>query len=505
MLPPRRAAFAILGLIICSTIVGTVAPVQAQTASRKYGELLKRIPEETDALMLVDFDGLFDSPMGKREHWRENAAKDGQGGLGLVPDFSKAVVALGLDFPTIEEKWRLGMFQLHHDLPEMSKVAAREGGYVEKIQGVPFVWTPRGFSLFGFEKNLGGFVSTTDRQTLARWARKFLSQPRMVPPKFADRAINRADAGSEIVLAFNLVDTVSRMMAEPWLNAIPNVKKANIQPAMLAVQLESIQRAFIEVKVDQNITGTLRIEFDEPVDYARPIAKELIVTALEDLGLALPDFGTWLVEFDQSKKAVELSGRMSVESMRQIMSLGRPPRPSATGSSPGAQAAADPKKDDAPDKPASPGELDTLKLSQAYFRSIVSITDALKQTKRPTYSSTKIWYDRYAKQIEELPILGVDKDLLDWGAIIARTFREMSSGINYYAKNQSYTLAASPNGAYYNGYGGYYANSKGYDQAVIKRQSDARMSVDLDTRWQAIATSISDMRRKMVERYKVDF
>ena len=31
------------------------------------------------------------------------------------------------------------------------------------------------------------------------------------------------------------------------------------------------------------------------------------------------------------------------------------------------------------------------------------------------------------------------------------------------------------------------------------------MSVDLDKRWQAMETSVADMRRKMVEKYKVDF
>ena len=31
------------------------------------------------------------------------------------------------------------------------------------------------------------------------------------------------------------------------------------------------------------------------------------------------------------------------------------------------------------------------------------------------------------------------------------------------------------------------------------------MSVDLDKRWQAVETSVADMRRKMVEKYQVDF
>ena len=130
--------------------------------------------------------------------------------------------------------------------------------------------------------------------------------------------------------------------------------------------------------------------------------------------------------------------------------------------------------------------------------------DGLKKTDRPTYRSTKLWYDRYAKQVEELPILGVDKELLDWGAMVARTMREMSSGVNYYSQNQKYAVASTPSGNY-GGYGAYYGNSRAYDASVIKKQSDAMMSVDLDKRWQAVETSVADVRRKMVEKYMVDF
>jgi hypothetical protein len=147
---------------------------------------------------------------------------------------------------------------------------------------------------------------------------------------------------------------------------------------------------------------------------------------------------------------------------------------------------------------------DVVNASQAYFRSVASLIEGLKGTERPTYRSTKLWYDRYAKQIEELSILGVDKDLLDWGAQVSRTFREMSTGINYYSQNQKYTVASDPNGVYA-GYGYWYANSKSYDASVIKKQSDAMMSVDLDKIWQKLEISMADIRRKMVEKYKVDF
>src|SRR5262249_31586422 len=103
----------------------------------------------------------------------------------------------------------------------------------------------------------------------------------------------------------------------------------------------------------------------------------------------------------------------------------------------------------APAQPPAATQQDAVvKASQQYFRSVVDIVDALKGQQTPTYASMKLWYDRYAKQIEELPLLNVDTELLEWGSKVARTLREMSMGINYSAKDQSYRLAGISHGSY---------------------------------------------------------
>ena len=45
-------------------------PALGQGAGGKYSPLLERLPDHANALLLVDVDGLFNSPMGKRENWR---------------------------------------------------------------------------------------------------------------------------------------------------------------------------------------------------------------------------------------------------------------------------------------------------------------------------------------------------------------------------------------------------------------------------------------------------
>src|SRR3954447_23212916 len=154
-------------------------PAQAQPGnSRVFGDLLKRIPEQANALMFVDVDGLFDSPMGRREDWRREALEHQRGRFGLAPEFSKIAVAVGLDFNSMQERWKVGMVQLRHDVPiRLEDQAAREGGYVETIEAMPVAWTPRGFYLFDFPDKIVGFVSPTDRQGVVKWIQTVVDHP----------------------------------------------------------------------------------------------------------------------------------------------------------------------------------------------------------------------------------------------------------------------------------------------------------------------------------------
>src|SRR5215216_6730814 len=197
-------------VLVATFLAAVVAspPAQAQSGnSRVFGELLKRIPEHSDVLMLVNVDGLFDSPMGRRENWRQEALASRRGGLGLAADVSKVAVAVGMDFHSMQERWKVGLVQLRRDVPiKLADLANREGGYVETIENTPIAWTPREFYLFDFPDKLIGFASPTDRKALVGWIRSALWHPRKFPPGFADRAIFRADAGAQIVLALDLAD-----------------------------------------------------------------------------------------------------------------------------------------------------------------------------------------------------------------------------------------------------------------------------------------------------------
>src|SRR5262249_30725661 len=94
-------------------------PASAQSG-RKFGELLKRVPDQGNALLLIDVDGLFQSKYGQRERWKERAMSRATEGLGLAHDVAKVAVAANFDLNNLNENWKLGLAEVRDTLPDLA-------------------------------------------------------------------------------------------------------------------------------------------------------------------------------------------------------------------------------------------------------------------------------------------------------------------------------------------------------------------------------------------------
>jgi hypothetical protein len=487
-----------------AALIGTEAAAQ----SKKFGELLKRIPDQANALMLVDVDGLLDSPYGKREQWRDKLTDRPTSLLGVSTDASRLVVATSIDPRTLDERWKLGMLQTKLDPPKPSVLANREGGYVEEIETQKVIWTPRGFYLFTFEPRIVGYAVPADRQLMVNWITSNLLKPREFPPSWADRAFFRADAGSAVVFAVNLKNVLSTREVQAWLNTLPSMKPNTMDASILAPKLASAKSAMFQVDVDQTINGTIQVDFDQEVDYASPVAKEIILGTLEALGAALgTDAANWSAT--ARGRTITLEGRLDATALRRILSLASAPTLTTEYSSSDTSVPDTEPSPATARKPTEPSDGDIVKASQGYFRAITDITDNIQQKKNNDWIHIRFWMDKSARMIDELPILFVDNELLDWGSQVSRTLRGMSQGINYVNKDKSYRLASSPKGSYvgyWGGYGGYGGGAyAGADNRLMNTQANSMISVGIDDGWKDFQNSMADMRRKMVQKYKVDF
>jgi hypothetical protein len=500
--PWHRWTFVLIGL------AATADPAWA--AGRPFDELMKRIPDQANVLLLINTDRLLDSPLGRREGWRELVGDRPTGVFGLSNDMARLALAAGVDLDSLRVRWKIGMAESRGSVPKLSTLASREGGYIEQLETQNVAWTPRDFYLFSFPNRIIGFAAPADRQAMAGWIVKTLSKPRTFPPGWADLAVNRANGGVPIVLAVNLARAISPKHAEVWLRSADRARNAKGSADLVAQRLATAKSALIQVDVKETIQGTLRVEFEEPVSTYASQIKPIILDLLADYGAELSEIKTWTSE--AKGNVLTMTGRLSKSDVARVLSVVTTPRLSAHGSYGATLDEVDNVKADTRpeartrEEPPTPTTADTvLKASQGYFLAVVDIAESLRNQKASSRRSLNLWYDRAAKQIEELPILNTDSDLLDWGSTVARTFREMSLGIHTNVKDQAHRIAGTA-GGYYGGYGvGYAGPGRAAEAEVIKKQSNAVLDVELDKVWQTLQISIADMRRKMTEKYKVEF
>jgi hypothetical protein len=232
------------------------------------------------------------------------------------------------------------------------------------------------------------------------------------------------------------------------------------------------------------------------------VAKALVLEALAASGNAVEDLEAWTVEPGGS--AVVLSGPLTDRGLRQLVcpllspSVTSAPAPTA----------------------ATPGQ-PSVAASQKYFRSVAKLIKELQAQKPDTYTQLARAYQNYAAQIDEMPLLGVDPDLLTYGAQISVTLRGMAA-LGKATISQSQILALqrtstpvqmSGSQPYGNGSWGYgYAPttttvdvSNDSQVASLIAQTGANEKAIRAQTWNNIDAATAAMRRKMVAKYQVDF
>jgi hypothetical protein len=219
----------------------------------------------------------------------------------------------------------------------------------------------------------------------------------------------------------------------------------------------------------------------------REIAKPLVFNALQNLGMPTADLESWDVSL--ADRSIRLRGGLSTDAQRRLFTLIQLP---AANLNPGDASAAG---------GTTPSESETRDSSQAYFASTQSLLKDLRRGIKDT-KATSAWMERYARSIDNLPVLNVDEQLLDYGDKLAETLRIMAL-----SKRQAGIEAgvrATEGRGYYDGY---YQDS--YSRAADRSQATKEVMAEAsDVRvqgWQLIDDATADIRRALTKKYGVEF
>ena len=503
--------------LLCLLVTSSVA--RAQFSGMKY-----RIPRDANTLILINAEKMFGSPVADRQHWaaRRQAAYDA-GMIALPPDATEVVLAGRKDLEYGKTVWELGLMKLRAERNVVT-VAQRYGGAVDELVGRSAVRLPNDQFVVQLTGNLFSSYTPANRQEVSRWLRSTdVSEAGVKLSNYLEQAFGYATrVGTPIVMAMDLEHTISEAGVKARVDRFDVLEGAGLNIDQLAQLVSGVKGITLGVTIKEKAFGAIRVDFTDSPKMLAEIGKPLLIQILQHQGAMLDDLPDWKASIEGN--TFLLQGDMSEGSVRRVMSVLELP----------------PTLTDAVHDASSPGN-DTegqqkVLATQQYFKTVSSYLDDLrgkpKRDRVKTFGQAAIWYDKYARKIDRLPILGVDEEMLNYGAQMAGALRDAEMTMKGVGMRTSVRTAQNQptSGGYGYSFGGYRAGmgysgslygaqninvsvgagqaslrAKGQSDAIIRGEERTRGAASVQEIWRAIDEATSAIRRKMVSKYSADF
>jgi hypothetical protein len=503
---PHYRLAAALAVALVATAAAPAAPLD---------EMLKDLPDSCNAVFLVNFRAIINSPLGVSRGWGQRNQQNFAAGMTSLPPITdRALVGMHIDPSTLHHTWKIKMLQLTQDVP-MEQIASHEQATLEKVSGFPVVLS-RGEYFVGLSPRRIAEAHPADRQKLSRWLAFCKSNTKPVLSQYLQDAVGGAGLGAQAMIAVDLQDVFDidgirrRIKGATWLEG----KKVNTEAVILA--LSNIVGLKVNIRVEKEIEGEIRLDFSESADALAPIAKEFILGVMQNMGAALDDIQSWKPSIQVN--AILLRGTLTERGAKLLLS---PVDNQLTGT---AYTGTGPAK---PAAPGTPGADPKAMASLMYYRSLTTLLDELRNERNTkSISQRGYWYQQYAAKIDSLPLLNVDPDLLKFGAALSQTLRKMAN-VGQIVKRQNETIQANQldyvptvqptnwgGGGGYGPYGGYGWGYTTYQQGYTSNYGQIRdmctsnannEKAFREATWSNIDNGLAELRRKMTEKHMVQF
>jgi len=501
--PAPLAAFLFLGAVWV-----------AQVAQAQFQELSRRVPGTANALVLVNVSKLMESPVAQTGNWQADRAKRFTSGLTNIPPIAdQLVIGAQLDLEGMQPIWEVAVVKTDR-MPSIEAAAKRLNGEVDSVADVTAVRLPDDSFIVQLSSDTLGMLAPANRQLLGRWVR----EPGGNLSPYLQEAVGYAERGGTVYLALDLADAVTVADVEAKFGTVEDeaLKTNLIDRQEVAKVLASIKGVMLGISFGERAFGKLRVDFGQDAAGLAVIAKPLMLHVLGERGVMIDEFDEWTASVQGTRMSLE--GPLTASGLTRLSSLLELPTQAFSQENTEAQATP-------PGPAAKPSTGDIAQATQQYFKSIEHLFDDLKGHKGQAKTIGQIgqWYDNYARQIDRLPTLDVDEEMLNFGAYVAAQLRNASmalKGVGIRTRvREVNTVAEGVSGSYYAEgyrYGRYGAYGADWTRGMGRReQQSARTQVRAQekaagaTTVQGIRQQIQEaaavIRRAMTEKYRIQF
>jgi hypothetical protein len=474
-------------------------------AASPFDDLLRRVPDQANAVLLLGIQAALKSPLGIKENWAQKHRLTFLGGLsGAAPGVVRMAVGAQLNPGTLQNTWEVALIQLERPT-KASELVRVVSGAPDSMVGQQVVLSPRNAYFVPFEPRVIGMMRPADRQATARWIRTARSPgPLSLSPYLRD-AVAAMPANAQGLMAIDLENVLDAAGLRQRFKKCQALAGAGIDVEQVTKLFTGLKGITLALRVENTRHGELRVDFAEAAGVLAPVAKPLLLEAMAGMGATIEDMGGWQPRVEG--KSVLLAGPLSERGVRQILSpLFQQAATNVIESQPAAATlSSDPR----------------AAASQRYFRTVQTLLTDLKQQRVKSYQQISYWHMQFAAKIDALPMLNVDEDLLKYGAAVSTTLRGLAQlATNTYAvrkaaaANAGTALVQGPAYNYYgNGWGwGYYnvfpaamtIDNYGATNNFLAATGATEGALRSQT-WQNIDAATNEIRRKMVEKYQIEF
>ncbi|QDU29360.1 hypothetical protein ETAA8_44690 [Anatilimnocola aggregata] len=494
----------------------------ASPALGQFQDLAAKIPNSANVVAFVNVEKLMASPIAIQQDWASKRDKAFSSGVSfLPPDAKHAVLAMDMDLQLWTPVWEAAVIELDHN-PDMAKVAQMTGGAPDVIADLQVVALPSDAYVVKFDTETAAFMAPANRQSTTRWLRSVLAKNDLNLSPYLFEAFKYAnDRGTPVIVAIDLEGAFPIGEVRAHLAAGGDfVKQNKLDPELVAQTIAGVRGITLGVTFSDKPFGKVKIDFTDDISLAPEMAKAAMIHAFSNHGVMLNEFYDWKPEV--SGKSASLEGFLTPSGMRRVSSLfNRPPS----------------LKPLDPAKVATPKSKEEImkEASIAYFHAVEGQLQDLKQTKQGTAVSSMgqigVWMSKYANKIDQLSVLYVDPELVDYGAYVSDTLRSSYNAIrsgaarsrirqvdtpmqyDYYTQTNTYgyTVRDGWFGGGYTPYG--YTNTyavpdqQAYIHARTQAATEERVTSGNQARdiFQGIEKATGDIKRKMTQKYSADF
>jgi hypothetical protein len=506
------------------------------TRGEEFADMIKHVPATANAVVMVDAKALFNSPIAKREDWGADREKQFSAGLSsLPPKAGKLLLAANIDVEVMETTWEAAIVEAESKTL-IAGLASRLGGALDKVSTLRAVRLPDNSFVLQFNDGLYGVMAPANRQQVSRW----ISAPSPQHSPYLKQGVGFADSTAQVIMLLDLHNAFAAH--ELNLEKLESVQKSKVDKAELNKLIASVKGLMLGINFRDKTYARLKIDFDEDAALISDMAKPLILDILGAYGVMIDEFSDWKATV--KGKEVSLSGPLTKHGLQRLGSLTRLPTPALHVQ---AVAPSDQASTDTTQQSAKPTPLET---TQKYYTSVTHLLDNLRTKKKDmkTMGQLAQWFENYGRHVDQLPTLGVDKEMLEYGAYISQQLHGASMGLKgtTIQKNVDANAAANSSRIYggalgnitqsfeggygWGAVGGNYGRRRATNAAFgiagnlgavgayhsgLRQQQQARTTVNIQAKASAASgvqqivqnmqTATTQIRQAMTEKYQVQF